>query len=87
LATSRSRRPVRYANQLLAQIESLIVTVKREKPYWGARKIRELLVRHLAGYLRVPAKVRTLMLYRRPRSLTDAERVLLKRRTGLTNSR
>ncbi len=39
----RSRRPVRYANQLPSQIESLIVTAKREKPHWGARKIRELL--------------------------------------------
>ena len=29
------------------QIESLIVTLKREKPHWGARKIRELLVRLL----------------------------------------
>ncbi len=45
----RSRRPVRYANQLPAQVESLIVASKREKPHWGARKIRELLVRRLAG--------------------------------------
>ena len=41
----RSRRPVRYANQLPAQIETLIVQFKAEKPHWGARKIRELLVR------------------------------------------
>jgi transposase len=41
----RSRRPVRYANQLPAQIEKLIVQLKRDKPHWGARKIRELLVR------------------------------------------
>jgi len=54
--TDRSRRPVRYANQLPPQIESLIVTFKREKPHWGARKIRELLVRRLAGDVRVPAK-------------------------------
>jgi transposase InsO family protein len=51
----RSRRPVRYANQLPGQIESLIVTAKREKPHWGARKIRELLVRRLAGDVRIPA--------------------------------
>jgi transposase InsO family protein len=51
----RSRRPVRYANQLPAQVESLIVTSKREKPHWGARKIRELLVRRLAGDVRVHA--------------------------------
>jgi len=43
--SDRSRRPVRYANQLPDQIERLIVTCKREKPHWGARKIRELLVR------------------------------------------
>jgi transposase InsO family protein len=54
--TDRSRRPVRYANQLPQQIESLIVSLKRDKPHWGARKIRELLVRRLAGDARVPAK-------------------------------
>jgi transposase len=54
--TDRSRRPVRYANQLPQQIESLIVAAKREKPHWGARKIRERLVRRLDGDIRVPAK-------------------------------
>jgi transposase InsO family protein len=54
--SDRSRRPVRYANQLPPQIEGLIVTLKREKPHWGARKIRELLVRRLDGDIRVPAK-------------------------------
>jgi transposase InsO family protein len=52
----RSRRPVRYANQLPEQLESLIVRLKREKPHWGARKIRELLVRRLDGDVRVPAR-------------------------------
>jgi transposase InsO family protein len=52
----RSRRPVRYANQLPAQVESLIVSLKRDKPHWGARKLRELLVRRLNGDVRVPAK-------------------------------
>lgn len=54
--TDRSRRPVRYANQLPDQIERLIVETKREKPHWGARKIRELLVRRLAGDVRIPAR-------------------------------
>jgi hypothetical protein len=47
---------VRYANQLPEQIESLIIRLKAEKPHWGARKIRELLVRRLDGDIRVPAK-------------------------------
>ena len=54
--SDRSRRPVRYANQLPAPIEAMIVACKQEKPHWGARKIRELLVRRLAGDVRVPAK-------------------------------
>jgi transposase InsO family protein len=54
--SDRSRRPVRYANQLPQQVESLIVGLKRDKPHWGARKIRELLIRRLAGEVRAPAK-------------------------------
>ena len=54
--SDRSRRPVRYANQLPAQLESLIVSLKRDKPHWGARKIRELLVRRLDQDVRMPAK-------------------------------
>ena len=54
--TDRSRRPVRYANQLPGPIESLVVAFKRDKPHWGARKIRVLPVRRLAGDVRVPAK-------------------------------
>ena len=54
--TDRSRRPIRYANQLPHQVESMIVSLKRDKPHWGARKIRELLIRRLAGDVRVPAK-------------------------------
>lgn len=54
--SDRSRRPVRYANQLPPQIEAVIVRLKRDKPHWGARKIRELLVRRLDGDIRIPAK-------------------------------
>jgi putative transposase len=43
--TDRSRRPYRHANQLPVQIETLIVRLKREKPAWGAPKIRERLAR------------------------------------------
>ena len=34
----------------------MIVTAKRDKPHWGARKIRELLARELAGDVRIPAR-------------------------------
>ena len=52
----RSRRLVRYANQLPEPIEQMIVRLKKEKPHWGAQKIRELLVRRVAGDVRIPAK-------------------------------
>ena len=54
--TDRPRRPVRYANQLPPQIEQLIVACRREKPHWGARKVRELLVRRLDQDFHIPAK-------------------------------
>lgn len=53
--TDRSRRPVRYANQLPDPVEAMIVRLKKKKPHWGARKIRELLVKKLAGDVRIPA--------------------------------
>jgi hypothetical protein len=40
-------------------IESLIVTLKREKPCSGARKIRELLVRRPDHDVHIPAKSTT----------------------------
>lgn len=53
--TDRSRHPVRYANQLPDQIEAMIVASKRDKPHCGAREIMELLVRKLAGDMRIPS--------------------------------
>lgn len=53
--TDRTRRPVRYGNQLPPQIETMIVRCRKEKPHWGARKIREMLVKRLPGEVRVPA--------------------------------
>src|SRR5215831_3006705 len=41
--TDRSRRPFRQANRLPAQLEAIIVRLKREYPGWGAPKIREKL--------------------------------------------
>jgi putative transposase len=43
--TDRSRRPIRHANQLPFQIEKLIISLKQEKPSWGAPKIRDRLRR------------------------------------------
>src|SRR5579863_6971870 len=53
--TDRARRPHRYANQLPEQIEAAIVAARREKPTWGARKIRERLLRRLPHAIKVPA--------------------------------
>src|SRR5579884_2541641 len=53
--TDRARRPHRYANQLPQQIEAAILAAKREKPNWGARKIRERLLRRLPHAVKVPA--------------------------------
>lgn len=52
----RSRRPVRYVNQLPEAVERMIVPCKRERPHWDVRKIRELLARRLAGYARTRAR-------------------------------
>ncbi len=43
--TDRSRRPYRYANQLPLQLEKAILEIKKERPTWGAPKIREKLIR------------------------------------------
>jgi len=51
----RARRPIRYANQLPEQVEAAIVAAKREKPHWGARKIRERLLRRLPHEVKIPA--------------------------------
>jgi transposase InsO family protein len=53
--SDRARRPHRYANQLPAPVEAAIVAAKREKTHWGARKIRERLLRHLPSEVKVPA--------------------------------
>jgi transposase len=53
--SDRTRRPFRYANQLPEQVEAAIVAAKKEKPHWGARKIRERLIRWLPHAVKVPA--------------------------------
>jgi putative transposase len=47
--TDRSRRPYRQANRLPFQIESLIVQLKKERPNWGAMKIRDKIKRRNLG--------------------------------------
>ena len=53
--TDRCRRPFRYGNQLPVQVETAILQLKREKPHWGARKLRELLLRKFPSEVKVPA--------------------------------
>jgi transposase InsO family protein len=51
----RSRRPYRHANRLPFQVERAIVAIRRERPTWGAPKIREKLMRELP-MIQPPAK-------------------------------
>jgi len=51
----RTRRPFRYANQLPEPADAAIVAARRQKPSWGARKIRERLLRRLPHAVKVPA--------------------------------
>ncbi|MFH1875244.1 MAG: hypothetical protein ABH859_08720, partial [Pseudomonadota bacterium] len=39
---NQSRAPHKHPNQIPFEIEQLIVRFKKEKPKWGAPKIREL---------------------------------------------
>lgn len=51
----RIRRPYRYANKLPMQVEEAILSIKREKPSWGAPKIQEILNRRYPE-VHAPAK-------------------------------
>lgn len=53
--TDRSRRPVRYGNQMPFQIESYLLNLKKEHPNWGAPKIREKFARRYPD-IKPPAK-------------------------------
>jgi putative transposase len=52
--TDRSRRPHHYAHKLPFQVENYILNLKHEHPSWGARKIRERLIRRFSG-IKIPA--------------------------------
>lgn len=47
---------MRCANQLPEPVEAMIVRFKKDKPHWGSTQVRKLLVRNLAGNMRIPAK-------------------------------
>jgi transposase InsO family protein len=51
----RPRRPGRVANRLPMPVEAAIVALRRERPSWGARKLRALLARRLGPDVPVPA--------------------------------
>jgi transposase len=53
--TDRARTPYRYVNKLPAQLETMIAATRRDKLTWGARKLRERLLRKLPNDVRVPA--------------------------------
>jgi transposase len=53
--SDRSRRPYRYAHQLPFPVENYILNLKHEHPSWGARKIRERLMRRFSD-IPLPAK-------------------------------
>jgi transposase len=52
----RPRRPGRVANRLPMPVEATIVALRRERPTWGARKLRELLARRLGPEVALPAR-------------------------------
>jgi transposase InsO family protein len=52
----RPRRPGRVANRLPMPVEATIVALRRERPHWGARKLRELLARRLGPDIALPAR-------------------------------
>lgn len=51
---NRSRAPHKHPNQVPFEVEQLIVRLKKDKPYWGAPKIRELIATKYSG-IKIPA--------------------------------
>jgi putative transposase len=82
--TDRSRRPYRQANQLPFQIEALIVQLKRERPTWGAPKIRDRIKRRHAD-IQTPAISTVHAVLERNGLVTPRKR--RKRATGTALSR
>lgn len=53
--TDRPRRPIRFANQLPLPVELAILELKKEKPHWGAKKLRERFIRKFGSEIPAPA--------------------------------
>lgn len=53
--TDRTRRPKRFGNQLPEQTIKSILRLKKDKPHWGAAKIRELFKRKYSD-VKLPAR-------------------------------
>lgn len=70
--TDRSRRPYHQKHELPIQIKSLILRIKKEKPHWGAIKIRERLSRK---YPDVPTPAKSTI-----HALLDSHGLVAKRR-------
>jgi len=52
----RPRRPGRVANRLPMPVEAAIVALRRERPSWGARKLREVLAKRFGPDVTIPAR-------------------------------
>lgn len=57
----RSRRPKHSPSRTSAEVESLIVEIRRERPYWGARRIHSELARRGPGPVPVVSTVHTVL--------------------------
>ena len=77
----RPRKPGRVANRLPMPVEATIVALRREKPTWGARKLRELLARRLGEGVPVPARSTIHAVLDRP-GLVEHTRARRPRATG-----
>lgn len=53
--SDRARRPIRFANQLPLPVELAILELKKEKPHWGAKKLRERFIRKFGSEIPAPA--------------------------------
>ena len=85
--TERSRRPIRYGNQMPFQIEQYLLNIKKEHPSWGAPKVREKFSRRYPD-IKPPAKSTIHALFDRHELVTRKTRRRYKAEgTDLSNSK